>query len=337
MNRRTKVMLKRFAVSITAVILAGIIYEQLGEWQDRNRFPQIGRSVDIGGRALNIFCSGEGSPAVILENGLNAPGVSWMVVQQGTGKFTRACWYDRAGQAWSDAGPFPRTSATIANDLHELLRRAAVPPPYVLVGHSFGGFNVRVFTAKYPAEVAGMVLVDPAYENDNGTGGVNRSRGPIRTLFLVLAPTLSRIGLFRAISHFVPLIYVPPLVPAEQRALLQALILQSKPIAEAASEEENLNESAAEVRSASNLGDRPLILLTAGKQYLPRDPAAAREAAAWYELRSRELDPQLTRLSSRSRHTVVEGSGHMIPQEAPDAVVKAIREVVEEVRAEQPK
>ncbi len=335
MKQRAKVILKRLALVAVAVIITGLVYEQLAEWQDRKRFPQIGHSVDIGGRTLNIYCSGEGSPSVIMENGLSMPGASWMLVQPSTAKFTRACWYDRAGEGWSDPGPFPRTSAAIASDLHELLRRAGVSPPYVLVAHSFGGFNARVFAGKNPAEVAGVVLVDVSSENDKGWGGPGQTRGPIRTLVRLSAPALSWIGLFRAISHIVPSA-IPPTVPPDQRAMLQALIFQPKSIAGSESEEANLGVSADEVRAAGNLGDRPLIVLTAGKRYLPRNPAAARDAAAWYEVWTRELIPQLTQLSSRGQHSVVEGSGHMIPLEAPDAVVSAIRQVVQEIRAGPP-
>src|SRR5438046_5773516 len=90
--------------------LTGAMHEQVAERRDRERLPQIGRSVDIGGRSLNIFCSGEGSPAVILESGAGDPGDAWSEIQPEIAKFTEACWFDRAGEGWSDPGPFPRTS-----------------------------------------------------------------------------------------------------------------------------------------------------------------------------------------------------------------------------------
>jgi pimeloyl-ACP methyl ester carboxylesterase len=95
-----------------------------------------------------------------------APGYVWAHIQPEIAKFTQACWYDRAGEGWSDPGPFPRTSAAIAKDLHELLQRAGIPAPYLLVGNSFGGLNVRVYNGLYPNEVAGMVLVDSAHEDE---------------------------------------------------------------------------------------------------------------------------------------------------------------------------
>ena len=99
---------------------------------------------------------------MVFESSGNDPGYDWVLVQPKVATFTRGCWYDRAGVGWSDPPPKPQTSTAVANDLHELLKRAGIPPPYVLVGQSIGGEYARVFTAKYPGEVAGLVLVDSA-------------------------------------------------------------------------------------------------------------------------------------------------------------------------------
>jgi len=137
-------VLKSLTVLIALALVAGIVYEQIGRRRDRARLPQIGKSVNIGGRSLNIFCSGAGEPPVIFESGGAGPGLGWEPFQTEVAKFTQACWYDRAGEGWSDLGPFPRTSVAIANDLHELLNRAGVPAPYVFAGGFFGGLNSRI-------------------------------------------------------------------------------------------------------------------------------------------------------------------------------------------------
>ena len=113
LNRRLIIALKSLALLIAAGLVSGIVYEQIGRRRDRARFPQIGRSVDIGGRSLNIFCSGAGAPPVIFESGGPGPGLEWEPFQTEVSKFTQACWYDRAGEGWSDLGPFPRTSVAI--------------------------------------------------------------------------------------------------------------------------------------------------------------------------------------------------------------------------------
>lgn len=116
--------------------------------------------VDVGGHQLYINCSGRGAPAVVLEAGLDSGSEAWNGVQSGVAEFTRVCSYDRAGVGQSETGPKPRTSQQIVDDLHRLLSNAGVRGPYVLVGHSFGGMNVRLYAAQHPQEVAGVVLVD---------------------------------------------------------------------------------------------------------------------------------------------------------------------------------
>src|SRR5438270_5525710 len=140
---------------VLLVALAGFTYEQIGRAKDASHLPpRIGQAIDIGGRTLNLFCSGEGTPTVILETGGNEPGYSWAPVEPRIASFTRACWYDRAGVGWSDPPSSPRTSASVVGDLHELLQHAGVPPPYTLVGVSIGGAYVRSYTAQPAMQVA---------------------------------------------------------------------------------------------------------------------------------------------------------------------------------------
>jgi pimeloyl-ACP methyl ester carboxylesterase len=150
-----------------AVVLAlvGYSYQVIQTHLDARRFPMKGTLVDVGGHELNINCTGEGAPTVVLETGLGNLAMSWEKVQLGIEKFTRVCVYDRAGYGWSEAGTLPRTSLQIAKELHQLLRNAGEKPPYVLVGLSSGGMHVRVFNGLYPNEVAGMVLVDASTED----------------------------------------------------------------------------------------------------------------------------------------------------------------------------
>src|ERR1700683_121944 len=111
------------------LLAAGVVFEQIGQRQDHRRDRQIGKSFDVGGRSLNIFCSGEGGPAVVFDTYGHMSGYSWSAVQAEVAKFTRACWYDRAGYGWSDPAPMPRPFQSVASDLHQLLRAAGVPPP----------------------------------------------------------------------------------------------------------------------------------------------------------------------------------------------------------------
>ena len=122
--------------------------------------------MDVGGFRLHLHCAGEGSPTIVLDAALGASSLSWSLVQPELARLSRVCSYDRGGFGWSDPGPMPRTAYRIAEELHTLLERARVPPPYVLVGHSFGGLVALIFTRRFRSVTSGLVLVDPAHAED---------------------------------------------------------------------------------------------------------------------------------------------------------------------------
>ena len=131
----------------------------------RKQFPPTGQMVDIGGYRLHMYVEGEGSPTVVLDAGAGGIGLTWELVRPAIAKATRVTIYDRAGLGWSDPSPKPRTADVMAEELHTMLINAKIPGPYILVGHSLGGSVARQFAAKYPDEVAGLVMVDSAHEH----------------------------------------------------------------------------------------------------------------------------------------------------------------------------
>jgi pimeloyl-ACP methyl ester carboxylesterase len=162
----------RIAVlALLAVVLTASIGIFRTGWRTTQRSAEnawltlTGRRLDLGGYRLRIDCSGQGSPAVILEAGLGYSGRTWRTVQPEIARLTRVCSYDRAGLGNSDPSPKARTGDEIVEELRLLLEKAKVKGPYVLVGHSFGGLTARIHAARYPAEVAGIVLLDPVSED----------------------------------------------------------------------------------------------------------------------------------------------------------------------------
>jgi pimeloyl-ACP methyl ester carboxylesterase len=323
---------------LVAILLVGIVYERIGERRDRRRYPQIGRSVDIGGRTLNIYCSGEGSPTVIFEGAGHTAGYAWIGMQADAAKFTRACWYDRAGYGWSDPGPSPRTFKAIAGDLHSLLRAAGVSPPYVLVGATAGAFHVRVYTGLYPGEVAGAVLIhadDPdvfAHEPEFMKGGLAKMPAFVqRAGCAVLGPVMVQLGLLRLMGN--PGAGRPfglrnfDFNPAQQ----QELIFLSNNPSTAQTEGEGcvLDESMAEVRAAGNFKDRPLYVLTGSGPFRAPSPQYTRAIESLNDYWFHELQPRLAALSTHG-HLVIEENA-----ERPQAIIGAIRSVITEVRAAQ--
>ena len=334
MRRRTRIVLKSLALLIATALVAGIVYEQLGRRRDRARFPQIGRSVDIGGRTLNIFCSGAGAPPVIFESGGPGPGLEWQSFQPEAAKFTQACWYDRAGEGWSDLGPFPRISVAISNDLHMLLKRAGVPAPYVFAGASFGGLNSRVYGGLYPKEVAGMILIDSAHEDE-------LRRAPK----FVLGRTAPRflwhpLQMALEAAAFVGLVRLTQSSPTQgkdpsqmtREEIIEALRQRPESLVGNVSTGIVLPESFAEGSSVTRIGDFPLIVLTAGQPFDFGDAELNREAAAYQQVWIHEIQPKLVGLSTHGRQIIVPNANHgSIPQEL---IISSIHEVVEEVRSE---
>ena len=328
-----RAFLKRLTLALIVGLIAGTVYERVCEQWDKERFPRVGRAIDIGGRALNIYCSGKGNPAVILDSGGSAPGYSNLPLQELISKETRACWFDRAGLGWSDPSPATQTSAAIAADLHALLHAAKIAPPYILVGQSFSGFNVRVFAGAYASEVAGVVLLDSVqedqqrYEPRSTLAPVNRLPAAVRGLLCRVLPFAARVGLVRLLTSTSG----PSHQSSGQAATIHGLELQPKAIVAGAGCNA-WEKSANEARDVGRLGDVPLIVLTAGKPLTMGDPAVDKELLAFHEIWMHQLQPRLAGLSTRGKQVIVENSSHGIGGEMPDAAVRAIREVLSDIR-----
>jgi len=332
---------------LVLALLGGFTYEQVGRARDANQLPpRVGQAVDIGGRTLNLYCSGQGTPTVILETGGNSPGYAWLLLQSKMAVFTRACWYDRAGVGWSDPPSSPRTSATVTSDLHEALHRAGVLPPYVMAGGSVGGEYVHIYTARYPSDVAGLVLIDSAvpdmHEPDFYLGPANRMSGRTRHLFCVALPVIARFGVLRFVASRERRPPPPDFTPEQGNTLAK---LEAQPKAFRTDAEQacsatdegrvvpregggnpDINSAA---RNAGSLGDRPLVVLTAGKYWAP--DGFEKEAAEYHGIWVHQLQASLVRLSTRGRQVVV--NAHHDMAEAPEAMVTAARQVVDEVRS----
>jgi pimeloyl-ACP methyl ester carboxylesterase len=321
------------------VLLAAIVgasYQALGNRADARRFPQQGKSVSLGpafdNLTLSIDCRGQGSPTVVLDSGLGVPAIGWNPVQTEVAKFARVCSYDRAGYGWSGATSAPRTSVQIVKELHALLEAAGEKGPYILVGHSFGGYNVRVYNGQYPSDVAGMVLVDASHEDQNDRMSpalqafMKKSIADLKRQQM-LAPLLIRFGIVRFSMRGKG---EAPGVSKEFGQEILYLQLQPKFIEASASELGSFAESANEVRAAGNLGDKPLVVLTAGKSSDASQLPAGfpkKEFDDFHEIWVNDLQVKEAHLSTRGERIMVPDSDHMIPFERPDTIVAAIHEV----------
>jgi pimeloyl-ACP methyl ester carboxylesterase len=310
----------------SAALLAGLaatalLAEALIEARDRAAIPPPGQLVDIGGRRLHILCQGNApGPTVVIEQGAGSPSILWWPIQTRVAAFARVCTYDRAGMLWSDPAPNAATLPDRVSDLHALLHAANVPGPYVLVGHSFGGPLIRLYTQAYPAEVAGLVLVDAAPEV-----AIFRPSFTDYTfklgLFVRAAGLAARFGLLHAAAA---LITPPPTMPPAATRALKAFVATPRFFRTMAADLAALTGLPPARRVEGGFGDtlghRPVIVLTHSEPF--PGPAAVLEPG-WAEAQAR-----IAAQSTHGELIVATGCNHMIPFEAPELVIDAIRRVV---------
>ncbi|MGH3916980.1 MAG: alpha/beta fold hydrolase [Pseudonocardiaceae bacterium] len=298
-------------------------YQVVGEARDRRRYPPPGELIDVGGRRLHLWRAGTGSPAVVVVAALSTPCLEWHPVQQQLAQDTSVYLYDRAGLGWSEAGTWPRTAETMADELRQLLLTAAVPAPYVLVGHSFGGIIARQFAVRSPELLAGLVLVDSSHERQIRHLAPYTGRDQFRLWRSAARHQLTPLGIVRATtdlglateSRRAAERVGPPGLADVALALLRTSRYRRAVVQELIG---FVNGTAA--GAPPQLGQLPLTVLTAG-------PVGR---AGWYPA-WRELQCELAALSSRSTHLFAEHAGHHLHREDPDFVIGAIRDTLQRV------
>ena len=296
------------------LLLVGYIYEPIAEAADAKAYPPPGELVDVGGYRLHINCTGTGSPTVIIDAGLGDWSTGWGFVQPEVAKTTRVCTYDRAGWAWSEVGPLPRDATQFAKELHTLLKNADIPGPYIMVGHSLGGLTVRVFVHDYAEEVIGIVLIDSmttqqfAQSPTDVQSRLNTQSRPFNPLVL-----LGRLGIVRLLGK--PLGILTDEVPNPEA--YNALSVRPQNIQAFIDDSRGMPAAGMQASAVKSFGNLPLIVLTARLNDIPGWPVWQKE---------------LLQLSSNSQQLFAENSGHNIEFDEPDAAVKAILLMVEQVR-----
>jgi pimeloyl-ACP methyl ester carboxylesterase len=334
---RLRRVFKWLIILVGLIVAAGAVFQFSMMLWESHLYPPPGKLVDIGGLRLHLNCTGAGSPTVIMEAGPNDSSVIWQLVQPEISRFTRACSYDRAGFGWSDAPNEPRSSLNIANEMARLLTRAAVPGPYVLVGHDFGTLDLRVFTARHRQQVAGMVFVDSVHPDIHHRPPFNvAAQSTIANFYYGAIPWTVPLGLPRILG-WCRNNFTFPNQPKEwdqfvPEAAAQYCRLQSW----RAEEAQVTDEHGSFYANTGPLGDMPLIVLSHDPQvndfggfFSPADLVKAERA--WMEMQG-----ELRGLSSRSKWIVAKGSRHWIQIHRPELVVVAVQEIVNDARGTAP-
>ncbi|WP_088044680.1 alpha/beta fold hydrolase [Bacillus sp. EAC] len=244
------------------------------------RKNEINQKMDIGGIELNYELFGEKNANVtmVFDSGYGWDLNNWNSIRNEVSKFAKMFIYDRAGIGESGIDDRPRHSKQNVANLRILLQKAGVKPPYVLVGHSFGGANVRLFASEYPEEVAGVILLDSVHENQNK----------------FMAPLFSDTVKEEYYGQF----------------RFEASLNE-------------FEESLEQVRASKPLGNIPLLVVTGGAQ-----PHHTSDSWTYWT----KFQEELVKLSTNSKHIIVEDAGHAIHIDRPDAVIKALKEMYELVK-----
>jgi pimeloyl-ACP methyl ester carboxylesterase len=293
-------------VSLLLVLaVCGLIYERASQAGDLRLHPPPGRLIDLGRYRAHLYCTGQGPSTVILEHGLDGSYLDWRKVQPEIAPFTRVCSYDRAGYGWSDRSPKPRIPSAMVDELHTLLRNAGEKPPFLLVGHSMGAFNVLMFAHRFPEEVSAIVLVDGSHPEESLRFSW-KQKVSLRFLQLTMPFGLPRLRKWCAGAD------------PELQGLRSAVNCKSRVFATHYEQWSMFPTAAAEIRKISAL-NIPLVVIS-------RDPAVGRNPAG--EQRWADLQKRLLQFSSNSTQVVAEGSGHGIPGQRPDVIVAAVRRLL---------
>lgn len=329
--RTLKLWIKRLAIAVLALIAAAVMigagYEARMRRQVARDYPVPGRLVDVGGRKIHLDCRGSGSPVVVLEAGLDMNGsLAWAKVHDSIAVTTRTCGYSRAGVMWSDDNPGQQSAAAVAADLGAALTAAGEKAPYVMVGHSLGGPYIMAFTKRHQADVAGLVFVDASHPEQ------------VQRFKEVLGRTIEPpVGVMRAAAALAWTGIVRIAVPGggQDKVARTTAAYAPTSLGPMLEELDAIDATMAEAGSFRQLGNRPLVVLTA---MAPQDTAAmkmlkmsqqesGRFQAAWKTMHDDEVS-----WSTQSEHILVPDATHYIQNDRPDIVIAAVRKVVGLVR-----
>lgn len=332
-----QIMKQFFRIGVAVVLLilvaavGGYVYNSWSIRRYREMAGIPGKLYDVDGYSMHLYCTGEGSPTIVLDSGLGDDFTAWAKVQPELSKVTRVCSYDRAGFGWSQSRPGVQDANAISSELHQLISVAGVPRPFILVGHSIAGLYLRSYAAHYPGDLDGLVFIDgatPLQDDRIPKALVNIQDQQRREM--PWQKFLMTIGWYRVQGMCTS---VPPgfekyalWIKADSCIPSQMDAIENELDAERASGEETLH--------AGPFGALPVLILSRDPQSLPSNwPAsvARGNAVVW-----NQMQEEAKGLSSQSRRIIAKGSLHYVQDDRTDLVNREITDFIALVRSHQP-
>ncbi len=327
-RRITELVLLSLVVLVCVFLAGSTIYNAAALRYYRAIYPAPGKIYSVNGHDMHLYCTGEGSPTIILDAGLGADSLAWGKVQPELSKTTRVCSYDRAGFGWSTPQPGPRDADSVVSQLHALLQQAGVRRPIVLMGHSMAGIYIRGYATRYPQDVVGLIFVDGAtpLQEDRASAELRAAMSIPRYEYYSLV-MISAMGLERPAGYCSP-------EPGsdEHNGKMTAELECGKLLSEIWREYSSSQRSGEETINTGPYGDLPVLIFSRDPQLDRKStnlsPKLAPEASVWWD----QEQENLKRLSTRSRRIIAKGSGHNIQIDRADLINREVPIFIQQIR-----
>ena len=303
---------------ISLVILPAITVkaEELG-------FDPPGKIVYVDGHKMHIDCIGNKSPTVVFDSGTGSFSLEWRDIQHSLSTTVRVCAYDRAGYGWSDFSRLPRTTSNIVHELYSLLKNAGINGPYILVGHSFGGFTAQYFARQFQDEIAGVILIESSHEEQV-------ERLPLaETSAATTLHVPNKRYLRRNTRTVISTLNMHENFPKDGAYVAQQLMQRWSSMFTWRQELSKYSQSGHELQMAyyKPFPEAPLVILTRGKRIWPNTPYGDAMEVEWTTLQH-----ELAYLNNNARQVIAYHSGHSIHLDEPKLVINAIHDVLDSVQ-----
>jgi pimeloyl-ACP methyl ester carboxylesterase len=312
--------------TVAVLALSGAFYQGVSDKIDAKKYPPIGKLVDVGGYNIHLYTTGSGGPSVVLDAGMGCNALGWSLVQPKVSEFTQVTALDRAGNGWSDESPLERTSENIIMEFRTALKKANIPAPYVLVGHSFGGLNAQLWASLYPDEILGVILVDSSHADQF-------EKMPMPQMNPTAMMLASRLGVARLVTHLPLYKKGIAVFPEQIQNQLLSQVRTTKFMRTVLGEASQCETSCKQLKAAGgSLGDKPLIVISAGKGTSAEGSGYSQEQIDVFLAHFKELQRDLVTKSTQGKLVIAEESDHMVTLNQPQIIVDSIKEMVESSR-----